>query len=125
MTIYDRAAATANRMLTKYGMEVTLRRVTVGDYDPDTGSAPASPPVDYVCMGATFDYSQRDIDGSLIKTGDQKLLMSPFQTDGSAMPVPTTSDKILIGSTVYSIQPSKKVAPAGQNVLFELQIRGV
>lgn len=124
MTIYDRAAATANRMLAKYGMEVTLHRVTTGAYDPATGSAPTTT-ADYIGTGAVFDYAQRDIDGSLIKSGDQKLLMSPFQTDGSAMPVPTTSDKILIGSTVYSIQPSKTVAPAGTNVLFELTIRGI
>lgn len=121
---YDEMAAVSNELLTEFGQAVTLRRVTTGAYDPATGSATQTT-ADYAGTGAVFDYSQRDIDGSLIKTGDQKLLMSPFQTDGSAMPVPTTTDKILIGSTVYSIQPSKKVAPAGTLVLIELQIRGV
>lgn len=40
MTIYDRAAATALRLLAKYGEDVTLRRLPVGVYDPATGTTP-------------------------------------------------------------------------------------
>lgn len=120
---YAKTANTADRLITKFGQAVTLRVVTVGTYDPATGTASNST-ADHSGYGTLFDYKQSEIDGTLIKEGDQRLLLSPYKTDGAAMPVPTTTDKIVIGSTVYTIQPSGKVSPAGTNVMFDLHLRG-
>lgn len=121
---YSQIAVSADAALREAGMEVTLRRVVTGEYDPGTGSAPETT-VDYTAFGTVFDFKQQDVDGTLIKVGDQQLFLSPLQTNGQSMPEPTTSDKIIIGAVEYSIQPSKKIAPAGTNVLYQLHIRGL
>lgn len=125
--LYTRLAATAHRLLADKGQPVTLNRPSTSSptYDRASGVATARAPATYNGFGAVFDIEQRDIDGTLVKEGDQRLMLSPLQTNGSAMPTPATTDTVTIGGVTYSIQPSKRVAPAGVNVLFDLIIRGV
>ncbi|MGI4847551.1 MAG: hypothetical protein ACRYGK_05365 [Janthinobacterium lividum] len=120
---YAKSAVTADRLIKKFGQAVRIRRITVGAYDPALGEAPMTK-LDHDGIGALLDFEQRDIDGSRIKVGDQRLLLSPKKADGSAMPLPTTDDLVVIGTTEYSVQPSKQLAPAGVPVLFDLHIRG-
>jgi hypothetical protein len=70
---------------------VKLRRELEADYDPGTGGpVPGTGgPVDFVGTGVKLNYNQDDIDGTLIKQGDQ--LLSPLQRDGTAMPLPMTA----------------------------------
>jgi hypothetical protein len=122
MSFYSDLADEAAALLLEFGQSVTLRQLANSSY---SGGSVTQTPTDYIGLGAVFNFAQRDIDGTLIKTGDQQLLMSVFQTNGSAMPLPTTADQIIIGSTTYTIQPSRKVDPAGTVVLYDLHIRGL
>ena len=39
---YAATATTATRLLTRFGAAATLKRETVGAYDPDTGTSPVT-----------------------------------------------------------------------------------
>lgn len=125
--IYDRAKATATRMLAPRskggkGLELTLIRVTPGDYDPDSGNMPTTPD-QFEGSGFRDTYKQSDIDGSRIKQGDVKLLISPVLLTGADMPKPVSQDKILFDGDTYTVQNVEPWNYAGLNVGFSVQAR--
>jgi hypothetical protein len=120
---YTKAAATSLRLLTRFGRSVTLRKQTIGAYDPATSSNTVTT-ADYTGTGALFDFTERTLgqqfgDGLTVMLGDKKLLLAP---DGiTAAPVP--GDLLIFGSDTYQVLRVKSVAPAGTVVLYELHLR--
>lgn len=101
------------------GQPVTLHRK--GPPGPFVPGQPVMPTVlDYPGTGALFGYKQRDIDGTLIKHGDQRLLLAP-----QIEVVPKSGDTVTVGAKVYNVVDVGIVAPAGVAVLYKLQLRGV
>ncbi|HEX8610140.1 MAG TPA: hypothetical protein VF800_02535 [Telluria sp.] len=125
MTDYTKTAARADQSLRRKGGTVVLRRVLAGTYDPSTGTGTDASTIDYDGTGVKFGYKAEDIDGTLIKAGDQQLLLSPLQRNGMPMPKPSTSDLMLIGPKTYTIESNGEVEPTDVPVLFTLQLRGV
>lgn len=125
--IYDRGKAQCARMLGLrsaggYGAALTIRRTTAGDYDPDTGSSGATT-TDYAGSGIRKNYQLKDIDGSLIKSGDLQFIVSPVLLNGSDMPEPTTTDKLLFDGDTYVIASVKAWDFAGLALGFVVQAR--
>ncbi|MDQ1921630.1 hypothetical protein [Massilia pseudoviolaceinigra] len=125
MTDYAKTAARADQSLRRKGGTVVLRRAVPGTYDPGTGTGTPASTADYPGTGVKIAYLAEDIDGTLIRAGDQQLLLSPLQREGAPMPVPTTADLVLIGAEVLTIAAVQKVEPTDVAVLFTLQLRGV
>lgn len=126
--IYDRAKATAARMLGPRskggkGLELTLRRVTQGEYDPETSGNAGGSTIEYQGSGFRESYALKDIDGSLVKHGDFKILISPVQLDGADMPEPATLDIVLFDGETYTIQAVDPMDYAGLAVGFYVQGR--
>jgi len=124
--IYDRAKGLATRMLAPRskggkGLELVLRRETLGEYDPDAPSAPS----ELVVNGSGFreEYDEKYIDGTLIVRGDVKLLVSPVQLNGADMPLPLSNDRIQFDGTAYTVIAVGPWNYAGLAVGFELQVR--
>lgn len=113
---YARAAATASRLLERFGAVATLKRRGDATYDPATGTtAPTVTPVDTVAV--VFDYDARQIDGTLIRQGDRRAYMD-------AAVAPRQGDALAwqgVDLTVVAVRP---LSPAGTPVLFEAQLRG-
>ena len=125
--IYDRAKRTAARLLAPRsrggkGLEMTLRRTTTGDYDPATGGVSVTT-VDYAGSAFRDSYSRAEIDGTLIRADDAKLLLSPIQLDGTDLPSPEQQDRIIFDGNVYSIVAVRPWNYAGLAVGFEVQAR--
>lgn len=114
-----RMAATALRMIARHGRALTLRVVDQGDYDADS-AAVAQNLTDYASVGVRLDYEQAYIDGTMIRAGDQKLLMPPQD-----IPRPSSGHQILMGGRTYRVISVGEVAPNGDPALYELQLRGV
>ncbi|MRW82887.1 hypothetical protein GJ698_02130 [Pseudoduganella sp. FT26W] len=125
MTDYAKAAARADASLRRKGGVVTLRREVPGEYDPEIGGPGAGTVTEYAGTGVKLNYNQDDVDGTLIKQGDQQLLLSPLQRDGASMPTPTTSDTLLVGAKAYAIANVIDLQPTDTSVLYTLQLRGV
>lgn len=113
---YPKTAATATRLLKRFGAACTLKRTGPAEYDPATGTnAPTI--TSLATTAAVFAYAQKYIDGTLILQGDQQALMDPATE-------PKQGDVLVWQGTDYTVVAVKPVSPAGVPVLFEAQIRG-
>jgi hypothetical protein len=124
MTDYSKTASRADQSLRRKGGIVVLRQVLTGEYDPDLGAAPSTT-TDYEGTGVKINYEAENIDGTLIQAGDQKLLLSPLQRNGQAMPAPTAADLVLFGGASYTVKSVETTAPVDVAVLHTLQLRGL
>lgn len=124
MTDYSKTAARADQSLRRKGGIVALRQVVTGEYDPGLGAAPSTT-TDYEGTGVKINYEAENIDGTLIQAGDQKLLLSPLQRNGTAMPAPTAADLVLFGGASYTVKSVETTAPVDVAVLHTLQLRGI
>ncbi|AZD93024.1 MULTISPECIES: hypothetical protein [Pseudomonas] len=125
--IYDRAKASAARMLAPRskggkGLELSLLQIANGEYDPETGTG-GETITTFEGSGFRENYSLKDIDGSLIKQGDVKILISPLLLDGADTPKPTTQDKLLFDGETYTVQAVDPWSYAGLVVGFSVQAR--
>lgn len=117
---YSRPAATAKRLLTRFGQVVTVKRVTPGGYDPATGATTADVTNGYSCAGEVMNYAIRDIDGTLVQRGDVRVLLAP---DAAFEPKP--GDTVtLADTTVLTVINAQATKPAGSPVRYEVQARG-
>ena len=114
---YTRAAATAERLMRKFGAQGAIRRETPGSgpsYDP---GLPTS--ADHPAHIVLTDYSSREIDGQRILSTDRKDLVEP------AIGVePTTSDLLVTadGATLTIVNVDL-LRPATTTILYTLQVR--
>lgn len=115
---YECLRATAHGLLLGKGQAMTLQTSSSGTYNPETGAAvvPGSVP----CIGAVFEYPSREIDGTQIVSGDQKIILS---AEGLAA-VPDEGDTILVQGVPLAIIRVQRIAPAGVVVVYKLQVRG-
>lgn len=113
---YPATAATATRLLQRFGASCVLKRQTAGAYSPSTGSATPST-ASLATTAAVFAYDQKYIDGTLIKQGDQRAYLAPAVA-------PAQGDKLTWDGRDYAIVAVKPISPAGTPVLYEAQIRG-
>lgn len=125
--IYDRGKALAIRMLAPRskggkGLEMVLRKTVTGEYDPDSSSSPITV-TEYNGSAFRDTYELKNIDGSLIRRGDVKLLVSPVQIDGAALPGPFENDQIDFDGVTYTVVASDPWNYAGLSVGFEVQAR--
>lgn len=125
--IYDRSKALAVRMLAPRskggkGAELTLTKTQKGPRDPDAGGS-STIVTSFGGSGMRENYVQKDIDGSLIKIGDVKFLVSPVLLSGVDMPQPATQDKILFDGKLYTVIQVNPWNYAGLAVGFEVQAR--
>lgn len=117
MTFYAEMAATASELLAEFGQDVTLVREWTGVYDPETGAA-ATCGMNSYGNGVVLDYNQRDIDGTVIRQGDQRVYLS---VDVGV--TPQTGDSLLIGGKTWKVMASRTLAPAGTAVIHDCQVR--
>jgi len=125
--LYDRAKAAAARALAPRsaggkGAELTLQRITKGQYDPAAGKATETVQV-FEGSGLRENYKQSDIDGAAIKQGDVKILVSPVLLNGTDTPQPQSLDRISFAGEHYTVQSVEPWDYAGLAVGFSVQAR--
>jgi len=116
---YSRPAATAKRLLTRFGAAATMRVKSGEKYDPETASMAATW-ADYPCTVAVLDYSLKDLAGTLVQAGDRRLLVAP---DVAQAPQVGSVFVLPDGASVSAVRVST-LAPAGTVVLYDVQARG-
>lgn len=119
-TFYADLASTADGMLKEFGAPATLIRVAgAAVYDPATGTTvPSAEAKEEPIIAAVFDYAEGLINGSLIQVGDKQAYVSVLGVDP-----PKTSDVVVWAGARYTIVKPLIMAPAGENVLYQLQMR--
>lgn len=114
---YAGLRGTAARLLGDKGQQMTLKQRASGTYTP--GSDVTVTETDHTVTGAVFPYAAVVIDGTRIKVGDKKVLLS---AEGMTVE-PDQDDRLLIGSVWHQIIAVKPVNPGGTVVVYELQVR--
>lgn len=125
--IYDRSKALATRMLALRsaggkGAALTLTKTVKGQRNPDTG-ATVDVVTSYSGSALRETYRQRDIDGTNIKVGDVKFIVSPVQLIGTDMPQAAPQDKVSFDGKTYTVIQVNPYNYAGLAVGFEVQAR--
>lgn len=113
---YTKPAATALKLLTKFGKTVTLARTTGNSIDPITGIAIDGTDASVTTTGLIKNYADGVIDGARILSGDKELVLSNEQ-------VPTLTDQVTIDSQTWSIVAIKTISPADAVVCYFCQVR--
>jgi hypothetical protein len=115
MVDYTATAATATRLLTKFGRDLTVRNYTNESYNPATGKN-VKTYSDSTVKGAVFSFGTGDSSTELIQVGDKKAIITSEVT-------PQLEDHLIVGTKVYIIKSVKELNPAGTSIMFELHIR--
>ena len=124
---YDRMAATALRLIERFGQTATLSDTPEpdpDDYDPVTGMGAAIVPVTQLVQVILLDYTMQEAGiinaaGSLVQQGDKKIMLA---AKGLACP-PTMTTTILADGLTWTIINIKSTNPAGTPLLYELHGR--
>lgn len=113
---------TVRYLVSERGTQVTFRR-TSSTYDPSSGTTTDT--TDDETVNAVFtQYRLSEVDGSNIQRGDRKVLMSAFQTNGSALSKsPKVNDEIVGQGQTVSVVNSQQMQDAGVTVAWVLQVR--
>ncbi|MBX9404587.1 hypothetical protein K5E40_02715 [Pseudomonas baetica] len=121
MAFYDEMAVMALEMITEFGQPVIIRATTVGEYDPDAGTAPPDTTKEQTAQGILLDFTGQEFqNNSLIKQGDKKLKIAAQGLEW----VPELLNKVIVQGRTWSIVPPlKEINPAGTPILYELQVR--
>ncbi|MBD9585825.1 hypothetical protein IB254_02035 [Pseudomonas sp. PDM03] len=121
MAFYDEMAALALDMIAEFGQPVIIRATTVGEYDPEAGTASPDTVIEQTAQGMLIDFTGQEFqNNTLIKQGDKKLKIA---AQGLAW-VPGLLDKVIVQGRTWSIVPPlKEINPAGTPILYELQVR--
>lgn len=137
MSFYGNMQSTAARLLSQFGMTMTLKRNGstvdwVEGYDSVSGRrfwtkvsdstvvyvAPSGVPIQYTGKGVVTSFKIGEIDGTNIKVGDKKIVLE------SVFPEPRTGDKITVGSTDYNVVAPLMVSrPTDTTIVYFVQVR--
>lgn len=114
---YARLKNRGTMMIKKYGYTLSLVRSARSGIDPKTGDrlAEASPQI-FTVTGIDQQYKQSEIDGTVIQTGDKKILLT-------AETAPEQGDYLTDGANRWNIITITPVKPAREVLLYSLQVR--
>lgn len=127
---YAKSAATAARLIKRFGQEGAIRRRT----QAETGGQPTNPwehpddvpgeipaaDVDYPATLVVLEYTLGERENSLIQNSDKKVFIS---TEGLEVE-PTEADQLVVQGRALEIVTLMPLAPAGTVVFYEAQARG-
>lgn len=117
MALADSLRKVANKAITKFGGDVTIRFVTAGVYNTTTGQV-AETESDTVTKGVVENVSDREVD-ELIKTNDKRLTVAASSLDSA----PGTKDRVVIDSVVYQIIQVNTTEQDNKAITYELILR--
>lgn len=103
-------------LLKEFGQLITIKRKTGEQYDPATGSNQQAIET-YTGYGCAFHYSNNEIDGMRILTGDMVVLLENMAT------TPVIGDSVLVNGMEMRLISIERVSPANIDVIYKLQVR--
>lgn len=119
--VYTRLAATALRLITKYGRDVTLKFATdTSPPDADQPWEPGAPSyVTKVVKGVIFPIDEKYVDGTTVLATDEQALVAAKNLP--AVPDPKTV--LLDGTTPYKTVKVDPIGPGDIALVYTLIVR--
>jgi len=116
---YQDIAEEASCAIADAGTTLTIKRSVSGVTDPITGITTGGTVDLHTVTGVKLRFKNTDIDGTLVKSGDLRILLS---VEGLTV-IPESTDTIMISGIDWKIIDVKPLEPAEIVVLYELQVR--
>ena len=113
---YKELGIIATDLLKEFGQLITITRKTDEQYNPATGSNQQTIET-YTGYGCAFHYSNNEIDGTRILTGDMVVLLENIAT------APVIGDSVLVNGMEMRLISIERVSPANIDVIYKLQVR--
>jgi hypothetical protein len=119
---YNRMAATASKLLAKFGATVTVSRTTGGSTNPVTGAATPGSTATLTAKGLLTEFSDQMKganlvgQGTTIQQGDRLLIL-----DNSFEPLMT--DRPVVGSQQWNILNIESKKPANVPLVYLVHVR--
>lgn len=107
---------TASRLLKKFGKPITINVLTGQNNDPVTGGKNPTY-TDTTGNGVTLAYQGKEIDQSLIRTGDIKLIIEDLDIE------PVVGSTTTVSSDLYRVDAVEKVSPGPVNLIYIIRLR--
>ena len=117
MSLANPLRKVARKWMAKFGGVATIRRITMGAYDPATGTA-AETAADTVVRGVLEDVNVREVN-DLIQAGDKRLTIAAADVANA----PITADKVLIASVVHQVISVATTDQDNTAITYELILR--
>ena len=119
MTEYTQSIKNADKAIRKKGRDICIERTEITTNASTPWIVPSETVSRHVTKGVFLDYSIAEIDGSLIQSEDQKVLIPSLNLGLE----PSTKDKIVDGEINWSIKSVKPLKPGGESIIYEVQVR--
>lgn len=123
MAQFSSAIALAQRLVLKNGRTVTLKRRGTTEVDPAKpwlSVQPAPTSTDISLPAVFIEFRERQIDGEIVRQGDQMCLMAAADI---ATGRPTTDDTVQDGNVNWKIVNVSTIRPGTSDILYKLQVR--
>lgn len=117
MALATSLRSTASRLMSKFGGQVTMRRITLGSYNATTGTV-SETTTDTVIRGVLQDVSAREVN-ELVQAGDKKLIIAAADLTVA----PNTADKVLINAATHQIITIATIEQDNLAITYELILR--
>lgn len=112
---------TGERLIADVGRDIFIER-DIGTVDVDSAKpwlGKTSQTERHKVKGAFVNFKESDIDGTLVKMGDQQCLISP---KGLCIDI-TISDRIIDGDLTWTIMDAKSQKPGNTVLIYQLHVR--
>ncbi len=113
---YDEIAACAKELITDFGQQCTLTKLSAGTFDGVLGGYTGQTTTTHTVNLVIDNYTNNLIDGTNIK---QKDKLAYIEADIE----PLIDNTLKIGTVVHKIVNVKTISPAGTVCLYEAQVR--
>ena len=117
MSLASPLRKTASKLMAKFGGVATIRRVTLGVYNPATGTISEST-ADTAVRGVLEDVNLREVN-DLIQAGDKRLMIAAADVASA----PTTADRVLIAAVAHQIIRVATIEQDNTAITYELILR--
>lgn len=117
MTLATPLRKVASKLMAKFGGSATIRRVTLGAYDPATGTA-SETTADTVVRGVLQHVNLREVN-DLIQAGDKRLLVAAADLTNA----PTNADRVIIANIAHQVIQVQTIEQDNTAITYELILR--
>lgn len=117
---YSGLSAIAVAQVADKGRDVTYVYTTQGTYDASTDSISGQSSTSAIISMLVTNFNFREIDGTLIKSGDRLGLIANGATLSR---VPKTGDQVNDGGETFTVVSILNIQPGEEPLLYKLQLR--
>lgn len=117
MTLAGPLRKVASKLMSRFGGSATIRRVTLGTYNPQTGTA-SEFTTDAMVRGVLENVTMREVN-DLVQAGDKRLIIAA----ADIVFTPTTADEVIIETVTYQIIQINTIEQDNTAITYELILR--